>query len=219
MQENKQPKLNYKRAYREYLHEKLGLVAYQKLGVLLLVVVFAGFAGWVWEFMLSEIGGKFHGIYIEGGNLLPWVNLYAYGALVIMLVCWWIRRYPWAVFLVGAVACGLLEWFAGWLVYTVGEGTRYWDYSNSWWGFGNIGGFVCPVSAAAFGLGALLLMYFVLPHIIYMARVMSMQGFLVLAVTLFAVVMVDDIVSLMLKNMGLPTAHELYHRLGWVYKE
>lgn len=211
-------KLTYAKSYQEYLDGKIKLETYQKIGVLLLIVVFAGFAGWVWEFALSEIGGRFHGIYIEGGNLLPWINIYAYGAILIMLVSCKLKKHPWAVFLVSGIACGLLEWFAGWIVYTVGNGTRYWNYSDSWWAIGNIDGFVCPASATAFGLGALLLMYFLLPRVIYMARVMTRRAFLALAVSLFTVVMVDDVVSLALKNLGMPTAHDFYRSLGWEYK-
>ena len=117
-----------------------------------------------------------------------------------------------------ALVCGVLEWFAGWVVYTVGNGTRYWDYSHSWFGLGNIDGFVCPASVIAFGLGALALMYWLLPKCMLWSQVMSRRAFLTLAITLFVVVLTDDIVNLTLKNLGLPTAHNFYQALGWVYK-
>ncbi|MBR2830960.1 putative ABC transporter permease [Candidatus Saccharibacteria bacterium] len=210
--------LGYKKHFREYLDGKIKLQTYQKIGILLLVVVFAGMAGWFWEFALVEIGGHFQHLYIKGGNLLPWMNIYAYGAILIMVVSCKLKKYPWAVFVVSAVACGLLELFAGWVVYTVGNGTRYWDYSHEWWAVGNINGFVCPVSAMAFGLGALALMYWLLPRVIYMARKMTRRAFLVLSITLFTVVMVDDITNLILKNLGLPTAQNFYETLGWKFK-
>ena len=210
--------LTYKKHYREYLLKGVKLKLYQKIGVFMLVWVIAGFVGWMWEFILAEIEGGFSHLYIKGGNLLPWMNIYAYGAVIIIAVSYGLRRYPWAVFLISAVACGVLELFAGWVVYTVGNGTRYWDYSDSWWGWGNINGFVCPASAMAFGLGALALMYWLLPHVIFWARKMSRRAFLTLSITLFMVVMVDDIANLTLKNLGLPTAHNLYLKMGWVYK-
>ena len=208
----------YKKFFRNYVNEKVKLKTYQKVGIILLIVVFAGFAGWVWEFLLAEIGGRFEHLYIKGGNLLPWMNIYAYGALLIMLVSYKLRRYPWAVFVASTLACGLLELFAGWIVYTVGDGTRYWDYTNAWFGLGNINGFVCPASAAAFGIGAMALMYWMLPKVMFMATRMTKKAFLTLAITLFTVVMVDDITNLTLKNLGLPTAHNLYQAMGWVYK-
>ena len=207
-----------KKFFQDYLDGNVKLLTYQKVGIVLLIVVLTGFIGWVWEFALAEIEGHFAHLYIKGGNLLPWMNIYAYGALIIMAVSWKLRKYPWAVFLVSTVACGILELFAGWIVYTVGNGTRYWDYSDSWFGWGNINGFVCPASAAAFGIGALLLMYWLLPKVVLMAKTMTRRAVLSLAITLFVIVMVDDITNWTLKNMGLPTAHDLYLKMGWVYK-
>lgn len=204
-------------SYADYLDGRIKLKLYQRIGILLLVVVFAGFFGWVWEFMLQEVSGGFRHLYIKGGNLLPWINIYAYGALLIIPTTYWLRRYPWAVFLMSAVVCGLLEWFAGWVVYTVGNGTRYWNYEGRWWGIGNIDGFVCPASAFAFGVGALLLVYWLLPFCIRVSVRMSRRAFLTLAIWLFAAVMVDDITNLTLKNLDLPTAMNLYESWGWKY--
>ena len=202
----------------KYLNNKLKLKTYQKVGIVFLIVVLTGFIGWVWEFVLAEFEGHFQHLYIKGGNLLPWMNIYAYGALIIMAVSHKLKKYPWVVFLASSLACGILELFAGWIVYTVGNGTRYWDYSHSWWGIGNINGFVCPASAMVFGLGALALIYWLLPRVTYMACAMTKRAFLTLSITLFTVVMVDDITNLTLKNLGLPTAQNLYEALGWKFK-
>lgn len=210
-------KQTYGRVYDRYLQGKLKLTGWQKVGILMLIVVIAGFAGWVWEFMLQEVDGGFRHFYIKGGNLLPWINIYAYGAVLVILLTYRLRKYPWAVFVVAAVACGLLEWFAGWAVYTVGNGTRYWNYMIDWWGAGSIDGFVCPVSMCAFGLGALALMYWLLPSCIYLAQKMSKRDFLILAIVLFATVMVDDLTNLTLKNLGLPTAMDFYESIGFRY--
>lgn len=204
--------------YQDYLDNKLNLKKYQRIGVLLLIVVLAGFIGWVWEFIMTEIEGGFQGLYIKGGNFLPWMNIYAYGAIIIMIVSYTFKRYPWVVFVLSAIFCGLLEWFAGWVVYTWGNGTRYWDYSNAWFGIGNINGFVCPASAFVFGLGALALKYVLLPACIELSLKMSKRAFLTLTITLFTLVVVDDVTNLTLKNLGLPTAHAVYQAMGWVYK-
>lgn len=211
-------KKSYFTIYHEYLKKGVKLKTWQKVGVAMLVVVLAGFAGWLWEFCLQEIDGGFRHLYIKGGNLLPWINIYAYGALLIILLTYRLRRYPWAVFVVSAVATGLLEWFAGWVVYTVGNGTRYWNYMNDWWGVGSINGFVCPASVIAFGLGALALMYWLLPWCIYLAQKMSRKVFLGVVITLFVLVIVDDVTNLTLKNLGMPTAMNVYESLGWEYK-
>lgn len=204
--------------HKKYINNKLKLKTYQKVGIIFLIVVLSGFIGWVWEFLLAEVEGGFQHLYIKGGNLLPWMNIYAYGALLIMLVSHKFKKHPLIVFLVSAIACGLLELFAGWVVYTVGNGTRYWDYSTGVWSFGNINGFVCPASVVCFGLGALVLIYWLLPFCVKLSMRMSKRAFLTLTITLFTLVMVDDITNLTLKNLGLPTAHNFYQALGWVYK-
>lgn len=207
-----------KKVYKDYLAGDLKLKPYQKIGILLLIVVIAGFVGWLWEFMLQEIDGGFRHLYIKGGNLLPWINIYAYGALLIILTTYPLRKYPWAVFVVAAVVCGLLELFAGWAVYELGNGTRYWNYMHDWWGVGSINGFVCPASVCAFGLGALGLMYFVLPFCIRVSIEMPKKAFLTLAITLFVMVIADDLTNLTLKNLNLPTAMNLYESWGWKYR-
>ncbi|MCR5832872.1 MAG: putative ABC transporter permease [Candidatus Saccharibacteria bacterium] len=207
-----------KSQYRDYL-EEAHLDKWQRLGVILLVIVVAGFIGWTWEFILAEFKGGFRNFYVNGGNLLPWMNLYAYGAIVILLTTYRMRKHPWAVFLTGAISTGLLEWFAGWLVYTVGNGTRYWDYSDSAIGIGHINGFVCPASACVFGLGALLLVYCLLPHCIKLAQRMSRKKFLTIAIALFSIIIIDDLINLTLKNLDMPTAQDFYVNRGWVLLE
>lgn len=204
--------------YQDYMNGKLKLETYQKVGILLLIVVFSGFAGWLWEFGMAEVKGGFDGLYVKGGNFLPWMNIYAYGALLVIALTYKLRRYPFVVFIASAISTGLLELFSGWLVYTVGNGTRYWDYRKDWWGVGNINGFVCPASVIVFGLGGLLLMYGLLPFCIKLVKKMSKRTFLTFAITLFTLVMIDDITNLTLKNLGLPTAMDFYQSLGWKYK-
>lgn len=209
-------KNNY--SFQKYLNGEIKLETYQKIGVVFLVVVISGFVGWVWEFLLQEISGGFKHLYIKGGNLLPWINIYAYGALVAIPVTYKIRKYPWAVFVVAGLAMGMVELIGGWLAYILYDGARYWDYSDKWWGVGNIDGFVCPVSAMIFGVGALLLVYVLLPFCVRVAERMSKRAFLTLTITLFAAVMVDDITNLTLKNLGLPTAQNFYECLRWRFK-
>ena len=210
-------KVTYRETFRKYFSGRFKLEKWQWVGVILLVVVLSGFAGWVWEFMLQEVKGGFQHLFIKGGNLLPWLNIYAYGAVVAIPLVYKLRRKPWAVFIVAGLAMGVVELIGGWLAYTLYDGARYWDYSNKWWGIGNINGFVCPVSAAIFGVGALLLMYVLLPFCMYVARRMTKRAFLTLTITLFTLVMVDDLTNLTLKNLGMPTAMDLYHNMGWEY--
>ncbi|MBR6097306.1 putative ABC transporter permease [Candidatus Saccharibacteria bacterium] len=197
--------------------EDAKLDLWQWVGVILLVIVLSGFVGWAWEFILAEIQGGLKNFYITGGNLLPWMNIYAYGAILILLTCYRLRKRPWLVFLTGALTTGILELFSGWLVYTLYDGARYWDYSTSWIGIGHINGFVCPASVIVFGLGAVLLIYQLLPRCINLAHQMSKKAFLTLSISLFTIILIDDSINLALKNLDMPTAQDFYLSLGWIF--
>lgn len=203
------------RIFRKYMSEESELETYQAVGVLLLVFVIAGCVGWVWEFIIKLIAGGFSGFYITGGNLLPWINMYAYGAVLIILIAHKLKRKPIVIFGVSTVAMGIFELIGGWLVYVIGNGTRYWDYTNEWYAVGNINGFVCPVSAMAFGLGALALVYGLVPFCARLMNRMTKKAFLTLAISLFAVIVVDDVVNLGLRWSGLPSAMDFYSSIGF----
>lgn len=196
--------------------KKIKLETYQKIGILMLVFVIAGVVGWVYEFIVAWIENGH--IMAKGGNFLPWINIYAFGALLIIPLTYKFRKKPWAVFLISVLATGLLELVGGWLVYTIGNGTRYWNYDYGLWAFGSINGFVCPLSVTIFGIGALLLMYFVLPFCIKLATKMSKRAFLILAISLFVLFVGDEIINLILKNLGQPTAMDFWRSLGLEYE-
>lgn len=211
-------KLTYGQNYRDYMGGKIKLETYQKVGTTFLVVVLAGFAGWLHEFVFTFMNEGFDKWYMQGGTFLPWINLYAIGALLVFFLTYRFKSRPWLVFIIAFFATGILELISGWLVYTLGDGTRYWDYNNQPWNFGNIGGFVCLASATVFALASLLLMYALLPFCIYLARKMSRRSFLILSIMLFALVMADMTINLVLKYTGLPTAMDFYESQGWEYR-
>lgn len=211
-------KQTYREVFREYVKGDLSLEKWQWVGIMMLLVVFAGFFGWVYEYIFYYFDGGTGDFYMQGGNFLPWINIYAIGAVLIVVSCWKVRRYPWVVFLVSFAVTGLLEFVSGWLVYTIGGGTRYWDYNVEIWNFGNIGGFVCLRSVTVFGLSALFLMYVVVPFVLWLMRKMSKRAFMTLAITLFTLVMVDEVYNLLAsKFFDWPDAMEFYRSLGWKY--
>lgn len=218
MNKKKDDKKTLREVFRGYMKGEMKLTRWQWMGVLMLLVVFAGFFGWVYEFIFYYFDAGTGEFYMQGGNFLPWINIYAIGAVLIVLSCWKLRRYPWAVFLLAMVVSGIVELVGGWLVYTIGNGTRYWDYNTEILNFGNIGGFVCLRSVLFFGVSALFLMYAVVPVAIWLSVKMPKKGFLALAITLFAVVMIDEIYNaLALHVFGWPNAMDFWRSLGWKY--
>ena len=211
-------KNSLKSTFRDYMEGKIKLETYQKMGVWFLLVVFAGFFGWVYEMIFYFFDGGTGEFYMQGGNFLPWINIYAIGAVLIILLCMKFRKNPWLVFFSSVLVSGVVEFVAGWLVYTIGNGTRYWDYNTEILNFGNIGGFVCLRSVLFFGVSALFLIYMVVPFFVYLAKRMSKRAFLVLAISLFAVVMVDEVYNLLAsKVFDWPDAMDFWRAMGWKY--
>ena len=207
----------FKKTFQTYLKTGLKLETYQKLGIAMLVFVVSGVVGWIYEFIFARINDG--GWYMQGGNLLPWINIYAIGALAVITTTYKFRRKPWLVFIISFFVTGIIELVGGWLVYVIGNGARYWDYNNLAWNFGNIGGFVCLFSVTIFAIFSLVLMYFIYPFCIYLSQKMSKRAFLTLAITLFTLILLDELTNLTLKTLNLPTAMDFYRSLGFKYLE
>ncbi len=190
------------------------LQKYQKIGIFFLIVVISGIFGWLYEVIFYFFNNGMNGFYMQGGNFLPWINIYAIGAILILLTTYQFRKNPFLVFLISTIVTGLLELISGWLIFTIGNGTRYWDYNVEILNFGNIGGFVCLRSVLFFGLSALILMYLVLPFCIFLAKKLKKKTFLILSISLFAIFMLDEIGTLAAKSLSLPTAMDFYYSQG-----
>lgn len=211
-------KTSLKSVFREYMKGEMKLERWQWLGVMMLLVVFAGFFGWAYEMVFYYFDAGTGEFYMQGGNFLPWINIYAIGAVLIVVSCWRLRRYPWAVFVLSMVVAGIVEFVGGWLVYVIGNGTRYWDYNVEIWNWGNIEGFVCLRSVLVFGVSALFMMYAVVPFFLWLMKKMTKRSFMALATIVFALVMVDEVYNLLAsKVFGWPGAAEFWQAMGWKY--
>ena len=58
---------------------------YKKIGIISLIIVIAGIFGWVYEFIFYYFNGGMKEFYWRGGNFLPWINIYAIGAIGILI--------------------------------------------------------------------------------------------------------------------------------------
>ena len=212
-------KATFKETFRDYLDGKLEFEKNQKIAIFFRFVVLAGLGGWVWEFIFEIINRGGGGVYITGGNILPWINIYAIGGVLVTMLTHKFRKKPLLVFLISMVSTGLLELIGGWLVYQVGGGTRYWDYTDQWWGIGHINGFVCPASATVFGIGSLFFIYLLAPLSIYISQKFDQRKFLIVMTIIFSLVIVDEVTNLALKHLDLPYSINIYTALGWKPKE
>lgn len=210
--------MTYKNIFRQYMDGALKLETYQKVGIIFLVVVVAGLIGWIYEAVFYFFNYGMTGFYMQGGNFLPWMNIYAIGALVIIVTAYKIRQKPLLVFMLSMLTTGIVEYVGGWLVYNLFDGARYWDYNIEILNWGNVDGFICLRSILCFGLSALLLMYVLLPFLVYLAKTMTRRAFLILSISLFSIVMADELYNLLAAHVfGWPGAVEFYKSLGLKY--
>ena len=72
-----------KKMIKEYLNTDYKFDKVTFLGLIFLVVVFAGIFGWVYEIFFYYMNSGFKTVYWRGNNFLPWINIYAYGALIV----------------------------------------------------------------------------------------------------------------------------------------
>ncbi len=129
--------------------ENLGL----KIGI---VFYLASMIGYVYELILNLIfNGK---IFSHGFLKGPWLPIYGFGALLILLINKF-QKQPLVIFFLSFFITGFLEGISGYLLLKIFK-MRLWDYTGK---FLNIGGFVCFLSAFCFGIGGLLVTYILYP--------------------------------------------------------
>ena len=85
-----------KNIYIKYLNNELKLETWQKIGVICLVIVITGIFGWLYEFIFYYFNSGMKEFYWRGANFLPWINIYATGSIMIMILsifnCFYINR-------------------------------------------------------------------------------------------------------------------------------
>ena len=204
--------------FNDYLDNKIVLDKWQKLGVFCLTIVASGLFGWIYEFFFYYINFGMKKFYWQGGNFLPWINIYAYGAIMIMILVRKFKRKPLLVFLIAFFSTGVLEYFSGYVIYKYFGGLRLWDYNTEIWNFLNIDGFVCFRSVFFFGLSSFILVYLMIPAFIYLARHLKRRTFLIISIGLVSLVLFDEIYNLIIARLfSLPRARNIYSKLGFNY--
>lgn len=203
-----------KQKYDNYLNNDCSFDKQTMAGIISLLIVISGIFGFVYEFIFYYFNdGRFT---FQGGNFLPWINIYAIGGVLIFYLTYKYRKSWWKVFLISFFSSGILEYISGLGIYLIGNGTRYWDYNTEILNFGNIHGFVCIRSVLFFGLSGLFLIYIIIPLCFFIAQKMNKKKFLRLSFTLCFIFLFDEIYNLLLARIfNLPRAINVYKKIGW----
>ncbi len=207
-----------KEYYDNYIKKDHSFDKMTIIGIICLIIVIGGAFGFIYEVIFYYFNEGMEKFYWKGGNFLPWINIYAIGAVLIYLFNYKNRKKPLKVFLLSTLICGLLEYVSGLLIYIVGNGLRYWDYNTEILNFGNIQGFICLRSVLFFGLSALLLMYVIVPICFYIAKKLSKKKFLIISISLCSIVLLDEFYNLIITRLfNLPNSITIYKSLGVNY--
>lgn len=204
-----------KKFFDNYMSGKIKLEKWQIVGIFCLVFVIAGVFGWIYEFFFYYFNGGMEKFYWRGGNFLPWINIYATGAIMIIIFSYRFRKNPFLVFIIAFISTGILEYFSGLVIYEF-FGLRFWDYNTEILNFGNIGGYVCLRSVSFFGVSALFLMYFIVPICVWISTHINKRLFLIMSICLFSIFLFDELYNLVFSRLlGLPRAHDVYESIGF----
>ena len=203
---------------RDYLEKEPKLDTRQKAFIIASIITVSGIFGWLYEYFFYFLNSGMKTFYWQGGNFLPWINIYATGALLILFFSRKYKKNPLKVFLISIVVTGVLEYLSGFLIYHLCNGLRLWDYNVEKWNFGNIDGFICLRSVLFFGISSFFLMYAMLPFAIYLSKIMKKKTFMILSISLCSIVLIDEIYNLVIARLfHLPRAYNIYHKWGWKY--
>lgn len=115
-------------------------------------------AGWLWEVGFHWIR---NGSFVNRGFLHgPWLPIYGSGSVLVLVLLNRLRKKPLLEFLAIVILCGVIEYCVSWILEQLYDGTKWWDYSEC---FGNLNGRICAGGLLAFGVGGMLLVYFLAP--------------------------------------------------------
>ena len=207
-----------KEVYKKYINDEIKFDKLTLLGILCLIVVIAGIFGFLVEFVFYYFNGNMKYIYYRGSNFLPWINIYAIGALLIYFLTYKYKKSKFKVFIIGLVSCAILEYIGGYMLYHFGNGFRCWDYNTEILNFGNINGFICLRSVLGFGVCSLLLMHVIVPVCYYLALKMNKKTFLIMSFTICGIFLLDELYNLVFARLfDLDRASDIYKRIGFKY--
>lgn len=204
--------------YKDYINNDIKFDLLTKIGIYSLIIVISGIFGFIYEYIFYYFNFGMKYFYWRGGNFLPWINIYAIGAILIIFFSYRYRKNILKVFIIDSLVCGILEFIGGLLLYIVGNGFRCWDYNTEILNFGNIYGFVCLRSVLFFGISGVLLIYVILPLVYKLALSMNKKMFVTIAIVLCTIFIFDELYNLVFARMlSLPRASDIYKQIGFHY--
>lgn len=154
----------------------------------LLFIIYSNL-GWLMEVTLKSIELK---KFINRGFLIgPICPIYGYGCLLIIILLKNFTSNIVLLFFSSVIICSILEYLTSYIMEKLFK-ARWWDYSRRKY---NINGRICLNTMIPFGLLGCLMMYVVNPFLESKILLIDPKVRLILAITLFIIYMIDNILS------------------------
>lgn len=158
------------------------------IGVFLLTV-FGAFLGWVYEMIFYRID---LGYFVKRGHGFgPWLPIYAFGILVLILIVQRVKLHPILLFFISVVGSGIIEYATGWALFNLMGGVRLWDYNVEIWNWGNIDGYICARSVLVFGVFGTVFGVLIVPRFMEFVKKAKAEPLVICSSLLAAVVFAD----------------------------
>ena len=164
--------------------------------VLILMFFVFCFFGWSWEVTLHLLE---YGTFVNRGVLHgPWLPIYGSGGCLILTLLYRLRDKPKLEFAAIVVLCGIVEYFTSYFL-ELRYGQKWWDYSGY---FLNLNGRICAEGLLVFGLGGIVVVYFVAPAMDDILSQFSIKVIAPVCIFLVTIFALDNVYSRSHPNTG-----------------
>ena len=164
---------------------------------LILIFFCMSFIGWFWEVSSHVI--LYHSFANRGVLHGPWLPIYGVGGLLILILLKKFREKPAVEFVLAVILCGVVEYFTGLVLELTHDGQRWWDYTGF---FLNLHGRICAEGLLAFGIGGMIIVYFVAPFLDNYFRKVKLQIIIPVCVALMVIFISDQLYTRKHPNTG-----------------
>ena len=154
------------------------------------------FLGWIWEVLFHIVS---EGRFVNRGTMYgPWLPIYGYGGLLILILLKKLRSKPVLFFFSTMLLAGILEYSTAWYLETFNN-AKWWDYTGY---FLNIDGRICLEGLLVFGFGGCAVTYFVGPSLNETFNKIKPKIATIICMVLLCFYFVDFIFSTISPNKG-----------------
>lgn len=166
------------------------------INIIILAMIISAIFGFMYEelFYLISLGK----LVKRGSTYGPWIPIYAFGALLIILFSYKFRNKPVLVFFINCFSTGILEYTTGLVLDKVFH-TKLWNYKTEALGFLNFNGYICFRSIVLFGISSLFIIYLIVPKLINLSKKISERKLTIFSYTLGGLFISDMFVHLIVK--------------------